>query len=103
MIAGESDVQVLESHLLGKAAALVGDGSAGVLQRPLDREPLGIAVEPVELLPGGELLVLIDGPDQGRGGCLRVGERPFAVFEDPAGTNVHQLVFCRFKFHITWF
>ena len=100
VIAGESDIQVLEAQLSGKSAALVCDGSARVLQRPLDRQPFSVPVQSVEILPRGELLVLVNGPHEGRGGGLRIGEGPFAVFEDSAGSNVHQLVAGRFKFHI---
>ena len=75
----------------------------GVAERALDRHPVGIAVQSVEFLPGIELAVFIDGPYEGRGGRLRIGERPSLVGEHSPGADVFELVVGRLEHNILCF
>ena len=96
----EGDIEVLQAQELGQALALIGNGRVGALEGPADGEPLGVAVQAFQVLPGLEQARLIDGTHQGRGRGLRIGQGPAFVGKHAACQDIRQLILGRFEFHI---
>ena len=78
---------------------MICDRGTGMTKRSFYRHPFSIAVQPLEVVPGSELLVLINSADKRRRCGLRVGKHPSTVFEDATCADIHQLVLGTLEFH----
>ena len=98
--AGEGDVQILQAEELGEFDGLIGYRRTTVLECALDRHPLGITVDAVEVFANGELAVGVLGTDERGFASGRVAECPAPVIETVVVSHVYEFVGCGSKFHI---
>ena len=100
IVAGESDVEIIQAQELAQTLAVICHRSAGTAQGTLNGHPLRIAVKTVKIVPGSEFLILIDGPHKGGSLSFRICQSPSAVFENAAGGDIHQFILGALEFHI---